>query len=166
MELANILQLELSSDLDGADTLSKVDLMPAFRRYDGNLYRNAQLRQQRVANSHRVFIVSALYGILDARDPIRYYNLRMSDTLPGRITIKRWWRNHGLMDVVVNVVERLGATKVHDLLSGHYRDALRNIPNAISKGCSYRPYDYPGMGTGSDYHRGSDVHQLLVRVND
>jgi len=161
VELANILQLEISSDLDESDTPPKVDLMPAFRRYDGNLYRKAQLSVQELDNSHRLFIVSALYGLLDARDPIRLYNLQMSDTLPGRISVKRWWREKGLIGVVSNVIEHLGPKRLHDLLSGHYRDALRQIPTVTPKNCLYRPYDYPGMGTGSDYHRGSDLHQIL-----
>jgi len=160
-ELAEILGLGLSCDLDRTDALPKFDLLPAYRRYDGNLYRNARLSEADVSGDRRLFIVSALYGLLDARDPIRNYNVQMSDTLPGRITIKRWWRDKGLAEIVADTVERAGAKGLHELLSGNYRDALRGLSNLIPKTCAYIPYDYPGLGTGSDYHRGNDVRRLL-----
>ncbi len=138
-----------------------MDLLPAFKRYDGNLYRKAQLSETQLTGHRRLLIVSALYGLLDARDPIRDYNLQMSDKLPGRITVKRWWREHNLRDVVVNAVERLGAAQVHDVLSGNYRDALRGLPQHLPAGRRCRPYDFPGLGTGSDYHRGDVVRGLL-----
>ena len=162
LELAGILGLEQSSDLDGAGDVSSVDLLPAFRRYDGNLYRKARLNKPGLAGHRRLLIVSALYGLLDARDTIRYYNLEMSDTLPGRITVKRWWREHRLLDIVLNAVERLEANQVHDVLSGNYRDALRGLAQRLPVGNSYQPYEYPGLGSGSDYYRGSNVRRLLA----
>jgi cytoplasmic iron level regulating protein YaaA (DUF328/UPF0246 family) len=135
--------------------------MPAFRRYDGNLYRRAMLAEDDVtAPTTRVLIVSAFYGLLDARDWIRHYNLAMSETLPGRMRVHRFWREHGLPEILAEAVRSLGATEVHDLLSGAYRRAAAPTQGFVSF-CSYLPKEYPGLGTGSDYYRGSDLRVLL-----
>lgn len=159
--LAKILELEFGGDLEGMGHSPAPPLMPAYRRYDGNLYRSARLNGGGLGGARRLFIVSALYGVLEAKDPIRYYNLQMKDTLPGRVTVKRWWREQGLLDVILNAVNNSGTTQLHDLLSGHCRDALRGLEGTLPRKCAYHPYHYPGLGTGSDFHRGMDLKKLL-----
>jgi len=159
--LAEILGLTLDSDLKGASRCSDLPLMPAWLRYDGNLHRSAGLVEVRVGGNQCLLVVSALYGVLEATDPIRDYNLQMKDMLPGRISVKRWWREQGLPEIVCNAANNTGAAQLHDLLSGHYRDSLRGLESALPESCSYIPYQYPGLGTGSDYHRGSDLKRLL-----
>lgn len=159
--LAAILGLPLDSDLESVNRCCSLPLMPARLRYDGNLYRSAGLVKAHVGGDQRLLIVSALYGLLEAGDPIRHYNLQMKDMLPGRISVKRWWREQGLPQVVCNAANNIGAEQLHDLLSGHYRDSLRGMESGLPESCSYIPYQYPGLGTGSDYHRGSDLKRLL-----
>lgn len=159
--LAEILGLAFDSDLEGASRCSDLPLMPARLRYDGNLYRSAALAKAQFGHGRRLLIVSALYGLLDANDPIRHYDLEMKDMLPGRMSVKRWWREQGLPEIVCNTANNTGAEQLHDLLSGHYRDALRGLEIGLPESCSHIPYQYAGLGTGSDYHRGSDLKRLL-----
>lgn len=66
--LAESLGLEPGPDLGNAKA-GTAPLKPAWQRYDGNLYRAAQLTQRDVQNPGTVvLIVSALFGVVDARD--------------------------------------------------------------------------------------------------
>lgn len=52
-------------------------LMPAWQRYDGNLYRAVGPRLRKVAHDGRLLILSGGYGVLDGRDQIGTYNKMM-----------------------------------------------------------------------------------------
>jgi len=160
--LAGLLELEPGPDLGNA-TSSTLQLLPAWRRYDGNLYRNARLGEGDLFLPHvRIFVVSALFGVIDVRDPIRYYNLAMTDMLPDRSKVNRFWRVHGLASIIQDLLCGIGANEVHDFLSASYREAVEDLDARLPAGCSYSPRQYPGLGTGSDYHRGTDVRAMLA----
>lgn len=163
-DLASQLGLPLGPDLDDAHG-GEIELRPAYDRYDGNLYRKAYLDHARVSNpTSRVLIVSALYGVIDARDDIRNYNLAMTDTLANRTKVSRFWRERGLPRLLADAARALGAVEVHDFLSTAYRDAARGLQQLLPDGCSYVPHHYPGLGTGSDYHRGADVNSFFEHL--
>ncbi len=132
--------------------------MDAYQRYDGNLYRRAQLKK--ADELGRVFIVSALYGLLTAQERIRCYDLAMSDRLPNGRKVFDWWRDRNLGALVQEVIGNLGATTVHDLLSQNYRRALSSWPPSPVQ-TIYDCHNYPGRGSGSNFDRGDDLRLLL-----
>lgn len=137
-------------------------LLPAWQRYDGNLYRKGRLQESDLLSATtRIFVVSALFGIIDIRDSIRKYDLAMSDAMPGGGKVRRFWRDRGLIRVVGDLLRGLYATEVHDLLSGPYRAALPGLDHLLPSGCLYFRREYPGLGTGSNYHRGADLRAIL-----
>lgn len=160
-ELCRILGLALGPDL-GADQDAGVEYLAAFRRYDGNLYRRAHMTEEDAAGQRgpRVLIVSALYGLLTALEPIRHYNLAMSDKLPNGQRVANWWKQRCLGSLVLEALKNLGASEVHDLLSANYRQALSPWPGPCLP-FAYHGHEYRGLGSGSDYHRGEDLRRLL-----
>jgi cytoplasmic iron level regulating protein YaaA (DUF328/UPF0246 family) len=161
VSLAESLGIEAGPDL-GDGNSSTLQLLPAWQRYDGNLYRKARLMESDI---HRpgwgIFIVSALFGVISARDTIRHYNVAMTDRLPSGRRVNSFWRANGLGSILADLLARLNAREVHDFLSGTYRDAVRGLAHELPVGCEYFPRSYPGLGTGSDYHRGDGVRTLL-----
>ncbi|MFD5244887.1 hypothetical protein ACFWIW_10110 [Amycolatopsis sp. NPDC058340] len=109
-----------------ADVLarSKVDdggLLPAWRRYSGNFYRNVGGALGEAAASGRLLILSGGYGILRADEPISCYDrkLRLGDWPPGV-----------LEDAVLGEARRIGATKAVTFVSASadYAKLARRIP--------------------------------------
>lgn len=160
-ELATIRRVEPGADLDDCSSRTPA-LKAAWERYDGNLYRKARLGSGDVARPDlRILIVSALYGVIDARDSIRLYNLRMTDRLPDGTRVSRFWRARGLGEVVRGLLTRAAPDEVHDFLSLSYRDAVRDITGRYR----YIRYEYPRLGNGADHHRGEQVRELLDRYS-
>ena len=160
--LAQQLGLEPGPDLGNSATPSP-QLLPAWRRYDGNLYRKAMLTERDMHRpAFRFFVVSALFGVIDARDPIRSYNVAMTDRLPDGRTVHRFWRANGLASIIADLLLHTDPTEVHDFLSGSYRKGVKGLMTELPSGCEYLPRSYPGLGSGSDYHRGNDLRTLLA----
>jgi len=150
-------------DLGGSRD-SNVRMMPAYRRYDGNLYRRIDStlwENLERKDSVGVLIVSAMYGLLTPWEAIRKYDLAMEEAYAERYRLSRWWRNQGLGKMLAEFVEGSGASVVHDFLGGKYADITREL-KAMAGGKVYlHRHSYPGQGLGSDYHRGEDVRKLL-----
>jgi cytoplasmic iron level regulating protein YaaA (DUF328/UPF0246 family) len=138
--------------------------LPAYERYDGGLYRAAQLTRDDALGLSvgQVLILSALYGLVTALEPIRYYNLQMEDKLPDGGKVHEFWRNRQLRELVQEAIEHLGATTVWDLLSSKYRKALSPWPPQTLRAV-YRTNDdkYRPLKSGSNHHRGKDLRGLL-----
>jgi cytoplasmic iron level regulating protein YaaA (DUF328/UPF0246 family) len=140
-------------------------MMPAYQRYDGNLYRKIARDLWPVADrdgSARILIVSALYGLLTPAEPIRYYNRTMSEAVHLRCSLARWWAERGLGELLLEYVRGTGTTTVDDFLSGAYSvfaGALSKLQGSVK----VHHHSYPGLGSGADHHRGWDVSSLLVR---
>jgi len=148
-------------DLGASDNSVAVEFRPAFERYDGIMYRRADFRRLFSHFPGRVLIISALYGLLDAGDPIRSYDLSMNDHLPSGDSIWRWWKRRGLQELIAVSLGNLRPTEVHDLLIGSYRKAAI-FPETIDR-FHVKTYNYPGMGFGALYHRGDDLRKLILR---
>ena len=103
--------------------------MPALRRYTGVLYDNLDVasltpaRWQRA--TQRLAVVSALFGLVRATDPIPAYRCSGGSTLPSIGPLPALWRP--VMEPVLTAVDDL----VVDLRSGSYA-ALAKLPGAIT----------------------------------
>jgi hypothetical protein len=145
----------------------QIKFLEAYKRYCGNLYSkisNDSWKKLEQNPKIRLIIVSALYGLLNYNEPIRYYNRSMKDHIIQRKLLKTWWKTHALTDILLNYIKINEIREVHDFLSKDYRDALRNLSMCCkSIGVLYFPHDYPGLGSGSDFHRGVDVNDLIQK---
>jgi len=160
-ELARLLGLAPGLDLGFESHDDALRFMPAYQRYNGIIYRTSRLRQLYKPNGNRhVVIVSALYGLLDVADPIRDYNLAMSDTLYGR-RLHTWWEQRGLGKTLCEYTRHLLPKATFDLLPGAYRKAIKFWPECLQNILSVQRFIYPGQGTGSTYRRGEDLGKLL-----
>ncbi len=103
--------------------------LPAMHRYTGVLYDALDLpsltRAQRARAGQRLAVVSALFGLLRADDPIPAYRLSAGSTLPGLPTLRSIWRP--ALAPVLAGFEGL----VVDLRSGAYA-ALAPVPGAVT----------------------------------
>lgn len=103
--------------------------MPALRRYTGVLYDNldiASLTPARLRRaSERLAVVSALFGLVRATDPIPAYRCSGGSTLPALGPLPAIWRP--AMEPVLRALDEL----IVDLRSGSYV-ALAKIPEAIA----------------------------------
>jgi hypothetical protein len=160
-ELGGLIGLSPGPDLGGSDPSEGIEYRPAFERYDGIMYQRAELRRLFSSFPGRVLIISALYGLLDAGDPIRSYDLTMDDHLPSRERVWRWWKRRGLSELIAVSLGNLRATEVHDLLIGNYRKAA--VSPATVNRFHIKSYNYPGMGFGALYRRGDDLRGFLLR---
>lgn len=95
---------EVLTAADGADVagggvpgpVAAAATMPAIERYRGVLYDEldaATIRgvARRRLNS-RVLIVSGLWGLVAPKDPIPFYKLKMSASVPPLGRLSTWWR--------------------------------------------------------------------------
>jgi cytoplasmic iron level regulating protein YaaA (DUF328/UPF0246 family) len=103
--------------------------LPAVQRYTGVLYDALDVasmtRAQRARADRRLAIGSALFGVVRAGDPIPPYRLSAGSTLPGRPTLRTFWKP-ALTDVLTGIDEL-----VVDLRSGSYA-ALAPVPGAVT----------------------------------
>ncbi len=143
-----------------------VPMMRAFDRYNGNLYGridDAQWHSLVQTDHVAVLIVSALYGLLTPFESIREYNLTMRAAMAYRLSLSRWWVNQGLGSHLKEYVVRNEITEVHNFLSSSYV-AISESLYSLRPQVKIRFYRYSGLGSGSDYHRGRDINNLLKRL--
>jgi cytoplasmic iron level regulating protein YaaA (DUF328/UPF0246 family) len=157
-ELASILDKDLD-DPFGFDRAGINKFQPAFQRYQGFVYLYSDFYHLFPNFDGRVLIVSAMYGLLDGGDYLRNYNLRMGDCLPDGTRVETFWKKHGLREIVVEAVSRLGADEVHDLLPEKYRSLLNPWPDPKING--YHSYAFPASGAGTGYERPMLLRALL-----
>lgn len=158
-ELGKLRGLAPGPDLGAPDNIGAVEFRPAFERYDGIMYRRAQFCQLFPGFQGRVLIISALYGLLDAGDSIRSYNLTMDDCLPSGERVWRWWMRRSLPELLAILLDNIQATEVHDLLIASYRKAAGTV--TIADRFHFQTHNYPGLGSGALYRRGDDLKTLI-----
>ncbi len=154
-KVASAAKVEPGPDLDPASK-GKADLMPAYLRYDGNMYRHIpkDAWESRAAGVE-VAIVSALYGLVLSRERIRAYGFSMAENLPGLGPLHGWWRENGLPAVLASLVKGMRAERVVDLLSLEYRKAVDGYRDAVT--VPVEAIDFPGLGRASQPRRGERV---------
>jgi cytoplasmic iron level regulating protein YaaA (DUF328/UPF0246 family) len=103
--------------------------LPAAQRYTGVLYDALDVasmtRAQRARADRRLAIGSALFGVVRAGDRIPAYRLSAGSTLPGRATLRTFWKP-ALTQALTGIDEL-----VVDLRSGSYA-ALAPVPGAVT----------------------------------
>jgi len=158
-EVASAAMLPPAPDVDPASK-GKADLMPAYLRYDGNMYRHIprEAWESRKAGVE-VAIVSALYGLVLSREPIREYGFSMAEDLPGLGTLHGWWRESGLPDILASFVRAAKPGQIVDLLSLEYRRAVEGYRDSIK--APVEAIDFPGLGRASQPRRGEAVGDIL-----
>lgn len=100
--------------------------MPAVYRYTGVVYDalSADKTLDLVANSkRRLYIQSALFGLIDAATAIPYYRLSAGSKLPG-FSLKKHWQSH-----VQEQFAEMPAGPILDMRSQAYRE-LATIPDS------------------------------------
>ena len=163
--LSQIKNISPGVDLGAKLTQDRILYRPAYLRYAGRVYERSQFKYlYPAAKNLKVLIISALYGVVDANDPIRLYEAVMDETLPNHSRLSTWWKQQELGKIVEEIILALHPHRVHDLLSMVYHSALTPWPpvRLDAAGIQYVPYDYPGQGTGSLWHRGDDLKRLLM----
>jgi len=164
-ELANYFGLEPGPDL-GSDVSTSVQYLPAFKRYTGNLYskisNNAFQKLENCRNVNLV-IVSALYGLLNWREPIRWYNYAISDPAPNNLPLWSWWKRKKIAEIMTYYVKNRGVRVIHDFLSNTYRKAINEVQEKIRGYAKYMAHDYPALRSASNFERGKDVNELIRR---
>lgn len=73
-------------------TVLRSATMPAFRRYTGVVHAAADLATLSRSQRSQVRIVSGLWGLVGADDPVPAYRLKMSASLPGLGKLSAAWR--------------------------------------------------------------------------
>ena len=142
-------------------TVAQGKLLPAYQRYDGNMYRMIprEAWDQR-SPAVEVVIASALRGLVASRDPIPSYHLSMAESTPPFGKMNRWWHAAGLPDVLATYLTAVRPKAVVDLLSLEYRESVAGYQNRLP-GISVQPIDFPGMGRASQPARGEKVAEFL-----
>lgn len=164
-DLSRIKIISPGPDLGVEAAQGRILYRPAYLRYAGRVYERSHFKSlYPAAKDLNIVIISALYGVVDANDPIRGYEAVMNETLPNHGKLSTWWKQQGLGKVVEEFILNVHPNRVHDLLSKDYRSALSPWPpvSLDAAGIQYVPYDYPGQGTGSLWHRGDDLKRLLL----
>ena len=142
-------------------TVTQGKLLPAYQRYDGNMYRMIpQEAWEQRSPAVEVVIASALRGLVASRDPIPSYHLSMAESTPPFGKMNRWWHAAGLPDVLATYLTAVRPRAVVDLLSLEYRESVAGYQNRLP-GISVQPIDFPGMGRASQPARGEKVAEFL-----
>ncbi len=140
---------------------SPTELLPAFRRFRGNMYRaiGEDAWEQRVPGVE-VVMVSGLYGLVASRDPVVAYEVSMAEPQERLGKLNRWWRDHGLPALLRTYLESVRPGEVLDILSLEYREAVEGYANGL-RGPKVRTIDFRGLGRGSQPRRGKLVAKIL-----
>lgn len=112
---------DIGTSLRGND----IEYMPAFQRYSGIVFKKSDfVHSYPKTKNLNVIIISAFYGILDAKEYIRDYNWQMGNKLPNGNHTKTWWKNNGLGEILLEIVDKLNPNRVYDFLFDKYRASI------------------------------------------
>jgi cytoplasmic iron level regulating protein YaaA (DUF328/UPF0246 family) len=140
---------------------AKDGVMPAYRRFDGNMYHRIPPEAWETRNETvEVLIVSGLYGLLASRDTIFAYPHSMAEATPPFGKLNRWWHDRGLPAILAAYLKKTRPGTVVDLLSLEYREAVVGYADRLSN-VTVKTIDFPGMGRASQPRRGEKVADLL-----
>ncbi len=138
-----------------------VQTLPAYRRFKGNMYRMIpdEAWDQRIPGVE-VVMVSGLYGLVQSRDPVVFYEHSMAEPLERLGKLNRWWRDHGLPALLHSYLEVVHPTQVLDILSLEYRESVEGYASGL-RGTKVKTIDFRGLGRGSQPRRGKLVAKVL-----
>lgn len=143
------------------DAPEDAPLLPAYRRFDGNMYRRIPRDAwEACAPGVQVLVVSGLLGLVASRDLVPAYPHSMAESFPPLGRLNRWWRDGGLPRILGAYLDGVRPTEVVDLLSLAYRNAVEGFQEGLS-GVRVERVDFPGLGRGSQPRRGETVARIL-----
>lgn len=163
-KLARRFQQVEGKDL-GGDNHAPALLMPAFKRYDGNLYRKitgAHWEKLAQTDHVEIIIVSALYGLLIPWEAIREYNLTMATAVVRRLKLSRWWIKEEIGHHLKEYILRNQITDVYNFLSSSYSLIAEPLASLKHHVRIHPQKKYHTMG--ADHHRGRDINNLLAQL--
>lgn len=134
--------------------------LPAYKRYIGLIYSESHLEELYPRSNLKILIVSALYGLVDADDPIRNYNLTMDDKINGS-KVLRFWQELHLGEILCEYVHNTAPASVYDLLTENYRKAVPSWPGCPDITRQVIIPDFPGRGFYVLRQRGKYLKKLL-----
>ncbi|TFG75469.1 MAG: peroxide stress protein YaaA [Thermodesulfobacteriales bacterium] len=157
--------LPFGPDLGPFDSMQNIGYLPAYKRYSGNIYSKISQEDWDKLGSGKgydLIIISALYGLIFWDEPIRNYNVTMKQTLNNGYKLKTNWK-YILPQILASIIKTNGYSKVHELLSTDYREALQGYRQIIrNDGVEVIVQDLSEYRSGSDYYRGETVNNLIL----
>lgn len=149
------------TEKSSAGSIESRGLLPAFERFDGNMYRYipSDAWTQR-APGVEVVIASGLRGLVGSRDPIPWYEHSMAEPMPPFGKLNRWWHDRGLPGILAEYVRAVRPQTVVDLLSLEYRESVIGYADHLG-GIPVKTIDFPGMGRASQPLRGEKIAEIL-----
>lgn len=142
-------------------SIGTTGLLPAYRRFDGNMYRHIPLEAwEGRTPGVEVLIVSGLFGAVLSRDAIPWYEHSMAEPFGDLGKLNRWWHGKNLPDIVRAYLDRVAPEAVVDLLSLEYREAVAGFSDGL-RAISVKTIDFPGLGRASQPRRGERVADIL-----
>lgn len=158
----NTLRKQANESMKNSPTCTN-QLLPAFMRYNGNLYKKIRKNDWKklfADNNLDVLIFSAFYGIEKWNEPILNYNLSMIDKIDS-VRFETWWRRNGLSVFLADYITNTEITVVRSMLSGSYKRAIKDIQLYLGENIIWLDYKYTNLGSGSNYYRGEDVLRAI-----
>lgn len=151
-------------------------LTRAIDLYSGYLYRAAAPALRGIASgqdpSIYLLIVSTFYGLAKLDEGLKLYEMRMDDTLCGRVRVERFWRQNGLPDILHAYIEENGISRVWSLLPDSrpqfpyqsvFTDLWTKLRRTEVKCLHVR---VPGAGTETGLRRGQWLTEILASNSD
>jgi len=90
----------------------------------GKLYKAAKSLTWTSCQKNRIYILSALFGIINANDKIPYYDLAMKDQIDGESNApQKFWE--GKLDKIISNL-KIKEPEIYDLLGNDYRDVFNS----------------------------------------
>jgi len=113
----------LESVIEQVGTLSAGDAptLPAWQRYGGVVWTHLGARTLSASQRRRVFVPSALYGLVRSDDPVAPYRLAMSSSLGSVGPLAKFWRRD-VTSALSSVVTKRSV--VVDLLPGEHAASI------------------------------------------
>lgn len=158
-----------NSGNESSDTnLEEGKSLPAFLRYAGRVFQNVKLESWINALKTPqldVWILTAYRGIVTYTEPLPNYDLTIHDKLFSGMTMRRWWKDHALPEIIWNAIERNKPQRIIILASKNYQSLL-----PMKKLLASRPSfkidipSFPG-GMGSLYHKGKWLDDVLATIS-
>jgi cytoplasmic iron level regulating protein YaaA (DUF328/UPF0246 family) len=144
-----------------AKDIARGGLLPAYRRFDGNMYRSIEPEAwARRAPNVEVLIASGLFGLIASLDTVPAYKHSMAESMPPFGKLNRWWHERGLPGVLTSYLQATRPVTVVDLLSLEYREAVEGYAGGLA-GIDVQMINFPGMGRASQPRRGERVTEIL-----
>src|SRR5437867_580149 len=136
------------------NTAAADGVMPAYRRYEGNMYRAIpEDAWSRRKPGVEVVMASGLYGLVNSRDTVFAYPHSMAESTPPFGKLNRWWHDHGLAAILAAYLKAQKAKTVVDLLSLEYRESVAGYADGLA-GIDVKTINFPGIGRRSQPARG------------